>query len=817
LLGREYLTYVGLLAVVIGIPPISIKTYRTLRRYQFDTNALMFFASIGAVALQDYPEAAALVFLFSLSEWLEVRATSRARRALSAIVQLRPDKANLVHPFTKELIVVAATSVPVGALVSVKPGDKVPCDGVVVEGTSSIDESSLTGESRPVRKGEGDAVSGGTVNSGLAALMVRTTCTSDNSAVARLIRLVEEAQVNRSETEKLVDEFAKFYTPVIVLAAIFMVSIPWAFGTEMGRLWTNNGLVLIVVACPCALIISTPVSYVAGLAATAQKGVLIKGGAHLEALGLVKRICFDKTGTLTQGNFALMHLQVTNDNFSREQVWQHLSLMEERSSHPLAHALLKAAANEKVSIPRDKVVQKHVIVEGEGIVGVVDDLDVCVGNERMFARLGLLDSLSASEKALVESWKQVGGTVGFMSVGELGIVCAFCAADSVRPEAIEVIQKLKKSGVKTIMLTGDNRQAALAIGRQIGLDEDDVLSSLLPEDKLREVAQFSGIATRVSVIRNPCSSRVLTMMVGDGVNDGPALATADVGVAMGQGAALAMETADVTLLDSNLLKLEYAMNMGRRVLAKIKQNIVFSMTTKLIVLGFAIAGRTNLWAAIATDVGAMLLVTLNSMLLLPGRQRGSDVKALKVDIESGAASHSHSHSHQGGAKSSSNSTCKKGCCGTPSFTGSTPSGSGDKLPTTSTCKKGCCGGTTAPPKEVPAASCKKGCCDSSKAPAPLVIPSKVASSGCKKGCCGGDKASPPPPPAAAESNATASAACKKGCCDKSVAAPTTSKEPMTTAKPKSAHHGKGCCAVVPQVSEPHPSTHASVAKHWLMN
>lgn len=276
----------ALLAVAIGLPPIAIKASRTLRRFQFDVNCLMFFAALGAVALQEFTEAAAVTFLFSLSEWLEVRATARARDALSAIVHLRPEIANLVHPRTGNIVVVPAGAVPVGGLVSVRTGDKIPCDGVVVEGISTVDESSLTGESRPVRKSPMDVVSGGTVNSGNTQLMVRTTATADDSAVARLIRLVEEAQANRSETEKLVDEFARIYTPIVVLVALIMCSIPWAWGREVGATWTHNGLVLIVVACPCALIISTPVSYVAGLAATAQRGVLIKGGAHLEALGL---------------------------------------------------------------------------------------------------------------------------------------------------------------------------------------------------------------------------------------------------------------------------------------------------------------------------------------------------------------------------------------------------------------------------------------------------------------------------------------------------------------------------------------------------
>jgi len=261
----EYLKYVGLLSVAFGLPPIAVKAWRTMLRWQFDTNCLMLFASVGALCLGEFTEAAAVVFLFALSEWLEVRATTRARQTLSAIVNLRPDKARLLNPETGELLEVRADAVPIGALVAVKTGDQIPCDGVVVEGQSTVDESSLTGESRPINKGPKEDVSGGTVNSGMSQLMVRTTASSENSAVARLIRLVEEAQVNRSETEKMVDEFAKYYTPAILIAALLMVSIPWAFGPDTGRHWTENGLVLIVVACPCALIISTPVSYVAGV------------------------------------------------------------------------------------------------------------------------------------------------------------------------------------------------------------------------------------------------------------------------------------------------------------------------------------------------------------------------------------------------------------------------------------------------------------------------------------------------------------------------------------------------------------------------
>ncbi|EEC45982.1 P1B, P type ATPase, partial [Phaeodactylum tricornutum CCAP 1055/1] len=616
----DILKYVGLAAVAFGLPTISGKAFRTLSRWQFDTNCLMFLAAMGAVVLQEYTEAAAVVFLFAISEWLEVRATARARHALSAIVHLRPEKANLVHPQTRQLVVIPASAVPVGALVSVKTGDKIPCDGIVVEGTTTVDESSLTGEARPIRKGLHDVVSGGTVNSGMAQIMVRTTSTSENSAVSRLIRLVEEAQANRSDTEKLVDEFAKIYTPFVVLAAVLMCSVPWAFGQETGRTWTENGLILIVVACPCAMIISTPVSYVAGLAATAQNGILIKGGAHLEALSLVKHICFDKTGTLTNGEFALLSLEDFAKNMSRKEVFEHLALMEERASHPVAQAILTGARNEKVSIPKDTELERHTIIAGEGVLGIINGREVHVGNERMFGRIGLLKDVPETVRAKVESWKGLGGTIGYMSIEGEGIVCAYCAADGVRAESASVVSRLRKCGIEVTMLTGDNRDAALAVGAQVGLSEQEIQSKLLPEEKLAFVESLSSGRTGGSILSNPCGQRRLVMMCGDGVNDAPALAAADIGVAMGAGAALAMETADIALLDSNLEKLEYSIRMGQRVTRKIKENVAFSLTVKFVVLGFALAGLTHLWAAIASDVGAMILVTLNAMLLLPKRQ-----------------------------------------------------------------------------------------------------------------------------------------------------------------------------------------------------
>ena len=614
----ERLSYLGLVSVGFGIPPIAHKAFRTACRGSIDTNVLMFLAVVGAVCMELFAEAAAVTFLFSLSEWLEARATRRANAALRSIVRLKPERANIIQPKTKELIVVPATSVPIGAMVAVRSGDKIPCDGVIVEGKSTVDESSLTGESRPVKKGPSDQVSGGTVNSGNTQIIVQTSRTSDDSAVSRLIRLVEEAQANRSETEKIVDSFAKVYTPVVVFAALSMCTIPWLWGNEIGRDWTKRGLSLVVIACPCALVISTPISYVAGLAATAQNGVLVKGGAYLEALGQLKHVCLDKTGTLTVGEFKLLKLKVIGKEIDRQEVLQHLALMEERATHPLAKSLVNGAKAEGVTIPTSLFVKDHTNLPGEGVQGSIDGKDVFVGNERLFRRLGTFDKIPLAQRTEVESWEQMGRSVGFMSVGNEGIVCAYCVSDAVRDKSAEVVKELKDMGIKVKMLTGDKRETALSIGNQVGLGKDDIMSELLPEEKLNVVSNLKAdVGKSNPLLALFFAKPQLVLMCGDGVNDAPSLVVANVGVAMGAGAALAMETADVTLMDSQLTKLSYSIKMGRSVIRKIRENIVFSVLVKLLVLGLTVTNHVGLWAAIASDVGSMIVVTLNGMSLLP--------------------------------------------------------------------------------------------------------------------------------------------------------------------------------------------------------
>jgi Cd2+/Zn2+-exporting ATPase len=311
-----------------------------------------------------------------------------------------------------------------------------------------------------------------------------------------------------------VDEFSKVYTPVVVLVAICMCTIPWAFGADVGKEWTYNGLVLMVVACPCAVIISTPVTYVAGLAATSQRGILIKGGAHLEALGLVKTICFDKTGTLTQGSFALLSVNVIGEDYTRKEVMEYLCLMEERANHPLALAIVDGARNEGIVSPKNKVVKNHTFLAGEGLKGEIDGKEIMVGNERLFKRLGLLDNLPEELENMVYNWEAMAGTVGFMSIEGSGLVCAYCVADAVRHESLEVVDTLHELGISVNMFTGDNKDTARAIGCLVGLKPEGIKGELLPEEKLNLIKSLKSEEVKGSILSNPLSKRQLVMMVG---------------------------------------------------------------------------------------------------------------------------------------------------------------------------------------------------------------------------------------------------------------------------------------------------------------
>jgi Cd2+/Zn2+-exporting ATPase len=578
------LRFAALGAVALGLPPILRRAWVAVNNRLLDMNVLMVLACIGAVLIGEWVEGAAVVVLFAVAEHLERRSMDRASRALAEVATLAPETATLLDGRT-----VRADTVSVGTALLIKAGERIALDARVVAGQSGVDESSLTGESLPVDKGPGDPVSAGTVNQS-GVLQVVTTATVGNSAVARLVQLVEQAQALRSPSERSVDRFAAVYTPVVVVAAIALAIVPTLMG---GDLQENlyRALVLLVVACPCALVPATPVTVVSALTRAARQGVLIRGGTHLETLGRIQVIAFDKTGTLTQGRFEVVGCE-GQGTLDADRVHALLGAIEARSSHPLAAALADHAG------PGSSAVSDDEILPGEGIQAVVDGHRVHVGNHRMAERLGWH---GAAEHELYESWRAQGRTVVYVGIdGELAGLHAL--ADVPRPQAEPALRALAAAGLRTIMLTGDDAGAAESIRQKLGLSE--ALSGLSPQDK---VIAVEGLKSHGTVVA----------MVGDGINDGPALAAADVGIAMGvRGSALALETADVALMTDDLGRLPELVALGRRARRVIHQNIAAALIVKAAVLILAAMGHASLWAAVAADVGTSLVVVLYGMTLL---------------------------------------------------------------------------------------------------------------------------------------------------------------------------------------------------------
>jgi Cd2+/Zn2+-exporting ATPase len=603
---RGHQNCAAIAGIVVGWPPILQKAWGALKHKVLDVNLLMSCAVIGAICIGEYLEGTTIVFLFALGEWLEDRATEKAREAIGAVIALKPEQAVLKETGTP----IPTDAVLIGTVVMVRPGEKIPIDGVVHKGASTIDQAAITGESTPTKKIKGDEVLAGTVNQS-GFLEICTTKLSRDSAAARLVRLIEDAQAQRSPTELIVDRFASLYTPVIFLMAFLMATVPWFVfdDTEYAEQMVYNSLVLLVTACPCALVISTPLVYVCALAMSARKGILVKGGSHLETLGRLHTLAIDKTGTLTEGRFHLVHLLLSADPmlFSRKAVLSLVAGAENCSSHPLAAAIVKTAQREGLAVPSDVI--DYETIQGEGISATVSGKQVQIGNRRMADKHGWIvppkgDDGDSGMLSAATDWEAEANTVCWVAID--GVLTAVLGvADKIRDEAKEAISLLKTKGVRIVMLTGDNEGTARAVQRQLGLDE--VHARLLPEEKV----EF------VSKLKLECPEGRTVAMVGDGINDAPALSRADVGIAMGVGgSAAAMETADVALMDSSLLKLAKAQAVGMDCLTKIRQNVVLALVSKLFMVVLAARGFAPLWLAIVADVGAMLIVCINGMRLL---------------------------------------------------------------------------------------------------------------------------------------------------------------------------------------------------------
>ena len=614
--GFEPLKYVALGAVAVGVPPLARKAWVGLRGRIIGIHLLMIVAGLGAIALGEFVDAGVLICLFSLAEWLESKTLASARNSLTAVLALRPDTAHVVsggHSGTRPV-----EEVRVGDVVAVRPGHNVPVDGEVVKGRSVVDESSLTGEARGVPKEVGSRVFAGTGNQG-SYLEVRATAECRDSTVAKLAEMVEEASMQRSATEKLVETIARYYTPLVLAAAALIAVVPTSLadGPAERRAWLVIACTLLVLGCPCALVLATPATVVSGLAAAANNGVLIKGGQHLEALGRLGSLALDKTGTLTEGRYKVRGIAVA-DGVNAAELLSRLAGVEAQSSHPIAAAVLAEAAARGVA-PSDDV-EEYETLEGRGVAASVDGQALLVGNQKLAGEAGW--PLDGPVGAQAAAWERAGHTVVW--VGEDGAAAplgALAVADAVRKGAPELVAGLRRAGVRAVMLTGDNEGAALKVAGAVGLGRGDLFAALAPADKLEHIAGLQAEAARGLGLPWQLAPKV--GMVGDGVNDAPALAAADVGVAMGAaGSPVAMETADVVLFSEDLGKLQDALVLGRACRAKILQNIAFSVALRALVTALAFLGMIGLVGAILGEVlGAMAVIANGMSVMGYGRRR----------------------------------------------------------------------------------------------------------------------------------------------------------------------------------------------------
>ncbi|HZS18716.1 MAG TPA: cation-translocating P-type ATPase [Candidatus Udaeobacter sp.] len=585
-------------AIVSGGWFILPKAIRAARRLALDMNVLMSVAVAGATAIGEWSEGAAVAFLFALSELLESFSVARARKAISSLMKLSPPVALIKKG--ESFREVPVEEVKPNDVIAVKSGSRIPLDGEVINGESVVDQAPITGESVPVEKKEGDIVFAGTINGG-GSLDVRVTKLSNDTTLAKIIHLVEEAQAQKAPSQRFVDVFAKYYTPsVIVLALLVLLVPPFLFNAPWFT-WIYRALVLLVIACPCALVISTPVSIVSGLTAMARRGVLIKGGAFLEAIGKLRALALDKTGTITEGKPRVTKVHAPNAA-SENEIVRIAAAIDSHSEHPLAQAVVDYARKQHVDVTRSENYKAH---SGRGASGKIDDHEYFVGNHRFTHELAVCSEEIERLLAQIESETQSVVVVGHMPhpgcKGEvLGVIAV---GDAVRPNAKDAIAALHDAGVrKVVMLSGDNQRTVDAIARQAGIDEAQ--GDLLPDQKVDRVKDLMK--------RERCVG-----MVGDGVNDAPAMAIATVGIAMGAaGTDTAIETADIALMKDDLSKIAETVQLGRRTLRVIQFNIAFALAVKAVFLVLALLGYTSLWLAIAADTGATLVVVANALRLL---------------------------------------------------------------------------------------------------------------------------------------------------------------------------------------------------------
>ncbi|TYI79166.1 hypothetical protein E1A91_D05G003300v1 [Gossypium mustelinum] len=655
------LQWVAVGAVVIGICPILLKGYAAITNFRLDINILMLIAVIGSIAMKDYTEAATIVFLFTIAEWLESRASHKATAVMSSLMSMSPQKAVIAESGEE----VDVDEVKLNTVLAVKAGEVIPIDGIVVDGNCEVDEKTLTGESLPVSKQKDSTVWAGTINLN-GYISVKTTAVAEDCVVAKMAKLVEEAQNSKSTTQRFIDKCAQFYTPAIIVVSVAIAVIPAAFRVHNLRHWFHLALVVLVSACPCALILSTPVASFCTLTKAATSGLLVKGGDYLEILSNIKITAFDKTGTLTRGEFVRVS-QVQS------------ALIEYGRSHSIE--------------PKPETVEDYQNFPGEGIYGRIDGRDIYIGSRKVSVR-------AHGTAPNVEGNMMEGKTIGYVFCGATpaGI---FSLSDACRTGAAEAVNELKSMGIKTAMLTGDNQAAAIHVQEQLGNSLDVIHADLLPQDKARIVEEFKK--------EGP------TAMLGDGINDAPALATADIGISMGiSGSALATETGHVILMSNDIRKIPKAIRLARKAHRKVIQNVILSISTKVAILALAFAGHPLVWAAVLADVGTCLLVIFNSMLLLHGTHKhagkcSKSSAASHKDKQGCNTSHYHSsHNHEHSSidkkvqkacepQKCSSRSCASGCQSNPSNSDASSNSCGSNKCTESTgtremkhCDQGSC-------------------------------------------------------------------------------------------------------------------------------
>ncbi|RNB85194.1 cadmium-translocating P-type ATPase [Brevibacillus fluminis] len=576
--------------LIAGVKP-GRSAFYGIRSKSLDMNVLMTVAAIGAVCIGEWLEAATVVWLFALGNTLQTRSIEKTRESIRNLMNLTPTEAQVKQ--NGQIVAKSVEEVGIGAIIVVRPGDKVPLDGEIIEGISSINQAPITGESIPVDKKAGDAVFAGTINES-GTLDIRVTKLVEDTAIARIIQLVEEAQEKKAPTQAFVDRFAHVYTPVVFVLAAAVMIVPPLIGVGAWLDWFYKGLELLVVACPCALVISTPVAIVSAIGNAAKNGVLIKGGTFLETAGKLTAIAFDKTGTLTEGKPSVTHVIALD--ITEVEVLSIAAAIERYSTHPVAVAINAYAAANNIAPAHGREAQA---IAGKGAMAAIDGEVYYAGKPALFTEMGIS---TAGVEAQIGRLQEEGNTIILIGTATKleGVIAV---ADTVREITVEALRKLKEVGIEqTVMLTGDNQGTAQKVASQTGVTR--YMAELLPQDKVNAVKSLQREGSVVA-------------MVGDGINDAPALATADIGIAMGgAGTDTAMETADIVLMADNLERLPHTIKLSRKAIRIIKENIWFSIIIKLLALILIFPGYLTLWIAVLSDTGAALIVILNSMRLL---------------------------------------------------------------------------------------------------------------------------------------------------------------------------------------------------------